>query len=73
MTIEGALVRGDFAAVNLLGHNMRGSGGGFGFPAITDIGAGLELALDPADIDAARRWVAELSGYLDLIESGPGS
>ena len=73
VTIEGALVRGDFAAVNLLGHNMRGSGGGFGFPAITDIGAGLELALDPADIDAARRWVAELSGYLDLIESGPGS
>jgi CheY-like chemotaxis protein len=35
-----ALDCGDFQAVIILGHNLRGSGGGFGFQKITDIGAG---------------------------------
>ncbi|HTI67215.1 MAG TPA: PAS domain S-box protein [Caulobacteraceae bacterium] len=64
-----ALDRADFGAVTILGHNLRGSGGGFGLQAITDFGAGLEQAAGSADIDASRRWVAELSDYLD--RAGP--
>ncbi|MDB5492707.1 MAG: multi-sensor hybrid histidine kinase, partial [Phenylobacterium sp.] len=60
----------DFQAVIILGHNLRGSGGGFGFQMITDIGAGLEQAADDSDAAASRRWVGELSTYLDHIRAG---
>ncbi len=62
-----ALDRSDFDAVTILGHNLRGSGGGFGFQAITDIGAGLEYAAGGADMDVSRKWIGELSRYLDTV------
>jgi len=65
-----ALDRADFQAVIILGHNLRGSGGGFGFQSITDIGAGIEQAADAADLDVSRKWVGELSDYLDGVASG---
>jgi len=67
VTMTEALDRTDFQTVSILGHNLRGSGGGFGFQAITDIGAGLEEAADAADIDASRKWLGKLSGYLDRV------
>ena len=60
-----ALDRADFDAVIILGHNLRGSGGGFGLQAITDIGCGIELSATEADDEATRRWLDELSSYLD--------
>ncbi len=60
-----ALDRADFEAVTILGHNMRGSGGAFGFQAITDFGAGLEQAAEDSDIGTARRLVDELAIYLE--------
>ncbi|MDB5442401.1 MAG: hypothetical protein JWP73_777, partial [Phenylobacterium sp.] len=36
----------------------------------TDIGAGLEQAADDSDAAASRRWVGELSTYLDHIRAG---
>jgi signal transduction histidine kinase/DNA-binding NarL/FixJ family response regulator len=64
----GALDRGEFEPVERLGHGMKGAGGSFGFQAITDIGAALELAAENADTDASRKWVGELSTYLDRVE-----
>jgi CheY-like chemotaxis protein/HPt (histidine-containing phosphotransfer) domain-containing protein len=64
----GALDRGDFKAVESLGHGMKGAGGSWGFQAITDIGAALELAGKSSDTDASRKWVGELSRYLDRVE-----
>jgi CheY-like chemotaxis protein len=68
ITMLDALDRFEFEAVTLLGHDMRGSGGAYGFQTITDIGAGLEQAAESADTDASRRWVGELSNYLDRVE-----
>jgi PAS domain S-box-containing protein len=67
LTMGEALDRSDFTAVTILGHNMRGSGGAFGFQTITDIGAGLEQAAENADADSSRKWVTELSCYLDRL------
>ena len=64
-----ALDRADFETVKFLGHNMRGSGSNYGFRAITDIGAALEQAAKSADTDASRKWVGELSSYLDRGET----
>jgi PAS domain S-box-containing protein len=71
IAIHEALDRADFEAVTILGHNLRGSGGGFGFQAITDIGAGLEHAAGDSDIAVSRGWVCELSRYLDSVGTAP--
>jgi CheY-like chemotaxis protein/HPt (histidine-containing phosphotransfer) domain-containing protein len=63
-----ALDRGDFETVESLGHGMKGAGESFGFAAITDIGAALEQAAESADTDTSRKWVGELSSYLDHVE-----
>jgi hypothetical protein len=47
---------------------MRGAGGSYGFQAITDIGTALEQAAESADTDASRKWMGELSRYLDRVE-----
>jgi CheY-like chemotaxis protein len=64
-----ALDRVDFETVTILGHQMRGSGGAYGFQAITDIGAALQQAAESADADVSRKWVGELSSYLDGVET----
>jgi hypothetical protein len=56
--------------VTILGHNLRGSGGGFGFQAITDIGAAIELATGAADMEESRRWLGALSSYLETVGTG---
>ena len=64
-----ALDRVDFEILKTLGHQMRGSGGMYGFQAITDIGAGLEQAAESIDADASRKWLGVLSIYLDRVEA----
>jgi PAS domain S-box-containing protein len=64
----GALDRGDFETVESLGHGMKGAGGSWGFQRITDVGAALEQAAKSIDADASRKWVSELSRYLDHVE-----
>ena len=64
-----ALDQDDFETVKALGHQMRGSGGMFGFLAITDIGIALEQAGESADSVASRKWLIELTSYLDDVET----
>src|ERR1700676_3885253 len=65
-----ALDRVDFETVTSLGHQMRGSGGSYGFQAITDISAALQEAAESADANVSRKCVGELSNYLDGIDAG---
>jgi PAS domain S-box-containing protein len=67
-TMLSALDRADFETVTMLGHQMRGSGGAYGFQPITDIGAALQQASESADIDASRKSVGDMSNYLDRVE-----
>ena len=53
----GSLDKGDYDAVKILAHGMKGAGGSYGFQAITDIGAALELAAERGDDVASRRSV----------------
>ena len=72
IVMSDALDRVDFETVTSLGHQMRGSGGMFGFPAITDIGIAIELAAENSDTDASRKWLGALSIYLEGIETVAG-
>src|SRR5206468_4302466 len=63
-----AVQRGDFETVRVLGHSMKGAGGGYGFDAITEIGAALEQAAKQRNAAEIRNRVQELSRYLDRVE-----
>ena len=67
IAILGALDRGDYEMVESLGHGMKGAGGSWGFQGITEIGAALEQAAENADNEASRKWVDELTRYLDRV------
>ena len=63
-----ALAAGDFAAIRRLGHNLKGTGAGYGFPALTDIGASIEEAASTGNAGSVRVTVDELSRYLEQVE-----
>ena len=66
-TLETALQENNLAQIQLIGHRMRGDGGGYGFDAISLIGAALEQAAAREDRDAIRRHTAELIDFLDRV------
>ena len=63
-----ALKSGDHETIRTLGHSMKGSGGGYGFEAITDIGRSLEEAAKDNDSENIGKLVDELSTYLASVE-----
>lgn len=66
--MQEALERGDFETARVLGHSMKGAGGGYGFDAITDIGAALEQAAKDKNPEGIRQGLSDLSCYLDRVE-----
>lgn len=67
-TMGEAVTKGDFEAIRILGHSMKGAGGSYGFDTITDIGKSLEQAAIAKDSGVIKKSVQELSAYLDRIE-----
>src|SRR5574340_879266 len=63
-----ALGKSDFETIRILGHGMKGSGGGYGFDRITDIGRTVETAAKEGDAGEIRRQVEELRLYLEQVE-----
>lgn len=63
-----ALEKGDLAQVGAIGHSMKGSGAGYGFDGLTDIGHELEMAGRDADEDAAATALHRLTAYLSNME-----
>lgn len=57
----------DYETIQILGHSMKGSGGGYGFHVITDIGRSLEEAAKKKDTDAIKKCLKDLSHYLERV------
>ncbi len=66
--IQAALDQNDYDTIKILGHKMKGMGGGYGFDAITDIGRMIEQAAKEKNIHEVKRSVLELAQYLENIE-----
>ena len=54
--------------IQIIGHRMKGDGGGYGFDAISVMGAALEQAAAREDRDAIRRHTAELINFLACVK-----
>ncbi|MDO8445246.1 MAG: Hpt domain-containing protein [Deltaproteobacteria bacterium] len=63
-----ALGKGDYETINFIGHSMRGSGEGYGFSAISEIGTALEQAAKHNSTDEIRRRIDELAVYIGRVE-----
>ncbi|MCK4738746.1 MAG: Hpt domain-containing protein [Deltaproteobacteria bacterium] len=68
LRLRGALEAGDFEVVQHLGHDMKGTGTGYGFQLITELGAGIEAAGKAKDREEGFLLVKELEGYLSNLE-----
>jgi signal transduction histidine kinase/CheY-like chemotaxis protein len=63
-----SLARGDFDTIGKLAHKMKGTGSGYGFPRLTELGEVLEKAAIQSDAFAAREKLEELTLYLERVE-----
>jgi HPt (histidine-containing phosphotransfer) domain-containing protein len=68
VALEEALLLGDMERVRIIGHSMKGSGGGYGFDGISEIGLRLENAGKQGEVVAARTGVDDLAEYLLNVE-----
>jgi HPt (histidine-containing phosphotransfer) domain-containing protein len=67
-SIRQALEKKDFATIKSLGHQMKGSGGGYGFTGISTIGKHLEQAGQDNDAKAALLHLEELADYVQRLD-----
>lgn len=66
-TLETSLQENNLAQIQIIGHRMRGDGGGYGFDAISMMGTALEQAAAREDRSAIRRHTAELIDFLARV------
>jgi signal transduction histidine kinase/CheY-like chemotaxis protein/HPt (histidine-containing phosphotransfer) domain-containing protein len=57
----------DFETIRRLGHNLKGTGGSYGFSTITTLGTALEQAAKVEDIEQAREAIVKLQEYLRRV------
>jgi HPt (histidine-containing phosphotransfer) domain-containing protein len=62
------LAASDFAALRVIGHGMKGSGGAFGFQIVTDIGAIIEASALKNDAATIEKQFTQLREYLARVE-----
>jgi PAS domain S-box-containing protein len=61
------LAASDFEQISSRGHDMKGTGRSYGFPAITEIGAALERLAQHADKEGIDNQLLRLANYLESV------
>jgi HPt (histidine-containing phosphotransfer) domain-containing protein len=67
-TLKEGLQNNDYESIQILGHSMKGVGGGYGFDAIAGIGMSIEQAAKEKDAGEIRKQTGALSNYLERVE-----
>ncbi len=65
-----ALAAADFAVIQSIGHNCKGTGNGFGFPEITALGLSIEQAAKASDPGRLRECIDNLERFVTSAASG---
>ena len=60
--------QGDFEEICTIAHGMKGSGGCYGFPVITEIGRNMEIAAKATNLADVLVQVDALQSYMDRVE-----
>ena len=67
-TIMEALRKNDYDSICIIGHSMKGSGSGYGFPYITEIGRDIESKAKSQSNEEIGELAAKLHNYIHSIE-----
>jgi len=67
-SISASLEKGDYETIRILGHSMKGSGGGYGFNEITTIGMFIEKAAKENSAEEIKNWLEKLLKYLEKVD-----
>ncbi len=62
--IRQALQSGDYETIRKLGHNLKGTGGGFGFDTVSELGVQIEAAAEKQNGEIVGKYAEELASYL---------
>ncbi|MUM76719.1 Hpt domain-containing protein [Pseudodesulfovibrio sp. F-1] len=62
-----AAAAGRAEPVRLFGHRLKGTGASYGFPRLTELGAGIEEAALADDLGRAAELAAEVGRFLDAV------
>lgn len=68
LNIGEAIARSDNDALRIIGHNMKGVGGGYGFAEITELGKRIEAAAKTGDQAVLREQLSQYEEYLASVE-----
>lgn len=66
--MQAFLAQADFDALKLAGHTLKGVGGGYGFPALSELGARFEVYADARDGQAVAATLNEYSQYMAKVD-----
>lgn len=67
-SIKNLAVNGEFGMVRTTAHGMKGSGGSYGFPKISEIGRDMEIAAGKGNLDDILKQIDALDAYLQAVE-----
>ena len=68
LVYQQALEKDNFDAIAILGHSMKGSGGGYGFNDLSSIGRAIEKAAKSRDKESVRQSIIDLTDFLKKLE-----
>ena len=66
--LRSAVEAQDLETIRIIGHSMKGTGGGYGFDGLSGIGADIELGAKNGDMQTVREEVRNLEHYLDRLQ-----
>ena len=64
------LQAGSFAELRRLAHQLKGAGGGYGYPDVTHVARNLEVAAEAAAVEAASMALSELASLVSAVVVG---
>ena len=67
-TMRESLDNGDYEKILLMGHTIKGAGGGYGFDHISEIGKAIEEAAENKDTKEIQKRLKEFSNYIESVE-----
>jgi len=69
-SMQQALANGDFETLGRLAHQLKGAGGSYGYPALTDLSKALENTAKAGDAEASGLALAPLAKFCRAIIAG---
>ena len=69
--MRAALAARDFATLQAIGHNCKGTGAGFGFADISDVGSAVEIAAKACDADGLEESIRQFEHCILAASADP--